>query len=124
MGSSSIRPDHGEPLSPSAAPAESAESYLRAVAQIAAALATGDAPTEVLGGVLARIADSARATSCSLWLMDELELRCKAKFGAPPPPVAVVRGRLAAADEVQGTNDPIVVRLDAANHPLGALVVT
>ncbi|HEX5970560.1 MAG TPA: ATP-binding protein [Gemmatimonadaceae bacterium] len=106
------------------APAESAESYLRAVSQIAAALATGDAPTEVLGGVLARIADASMASSCSLWLMDELELRCKAKVGAPPPAADIVRTRLAASDEVHAPNEPVVVRLDAANHPLGALVVT
>ena len=78
----------------------------------------------MLGGVLTRIADATRATSCSLWLMDELELRCKAKVGAPPPAPAMVRSRLAASDAVQEANEPLVVRLDAANHPLGALVVT
>jgi two-component system NtrC family sensor kinase len=95
---------------------------LAAIAQIAAALATGDAPTEVLGGVLARVSDTVLASSVSLWLMDRLELRCKARVGAPPPSAAVVRARLA-----QQTRDPadlIVVRLDAAHHPLGALVLT
>ena len=124
MGPSSTSPDQRDPLSPPAHPAESAEAYLRAIAQVAAALATGDAPTEVLGGVLARIADAAKASSCSLWLMDELELRCKAKVGAPPPTATMVRARLAASDEVHGPTEPVVVRLDAANHPLGALVVT
>jgi two-component system NtrC family sensor kinase len=120
---SSISPERRDPLSPPPPSAESADAYLRAVSQIAAALATGDAPIEVLGGVLARIADAAKASGCSLWLMDELELRCKAKVGAPPPAAAAVRGRLAAPGEDEGADGPIVVRLDAANHPLGALVV-
>jgi len=110
-------------LSPPAAPTDSVDPYLGAISQIAAALATGDAPTEVLGGVLARIADTVQAAGCSLWLMDELELRCKAKVGAPPPPVTDVRARLAAPAEPHSPAEPIVVRLDAANHPLGALVV-
>ena len=91
---------------------------LAAIAQIAAALATGDAPTEVLGGVLARVADTVLASSVSLWLMDHMEIRCKARVGAPPPSAAVVRARLA-----QQTRDPadmIVVRLDAA-HQGGAV---
>jgi two-component system NtrC family sensor kinase len=94
---------------------------LAAVAQIAAALATGDAPTEVLGGVLARVADTVSVTSVSLWLNDEGDLRCKARVGAPPPPLAVVRGHMSHA-----TRDPnlVLVRLDAAHRPLGAIVLT
>jgi two-component system NtrC family sensor kinase len=95
---------------------------LAALAQIAAALATGDAPTEVLGGVLARVADTVLASSVSLWLMDEMELRCKSRVGAPPPPAAVVRARI--AQQTREPGDVIVVRLDAAHHPLGALVLT
>ena len=95
---------------------------LAALAQIAAALATGDAPTEVLGGVLARVADTVLASSVSLWLMDEMELRCMARVGAPPPPGAVVRARL--AQQTRDASDIVVVRLDAAHHPLGALVLT
>ncbi|HEY2066949.1 MAG TPA: ATP-binding protein [Gemmatimonadaceae bacterium] len=95
---------------------------LTAVAQIAAALATGEAPSEVLGGVLARVADTVQATSVSLWLMDEQDLRCKARVGAPPPTAAVVRSRL--AQQPRDPGDLIVVRLDAARHPLGALVLT
>src|SRR5437879_4285157 len=89
---------------------------LTAVAQIAAALATGDAPSEVLGGVLARVADTVQATSVSLWLMDEQDLRCKARVGAPPPTAAVVRSRL--AQQPRDPGELIVVRLDAAHHPL------
>jgi two-component system NtrC family sensor kinase len=95
---------------------------LSALAQIAAALATGDAPTEVLGGVLARVADTVLASSVSLWLMDHTELRCKARVGGPPPAASVVRSRL--AQQTRETADIIVVRLDAAHHPLGALVLT
>ena len=95
---------------------------LSALAQIAAALATGDAPTEVLGGVLARVADTVAASSVSLWLMDEMELRCKSRVGTPPPPASVVRARVAQRSRDAG--DIVVVRLDAAHHPLGALVLT
>lgn len=96
---------------------------LAALAQIAAALATGDAPTEVLGGVLARVADTVQASSVSLWLMDEMELRCNARVGAPPPTGAVVRARLSQLGRDAGS-DILVVRLDAAHHPLGALVLS
>jgi two-component system NtrC family sensor kinase len=95
---------------------------LAAVAHIAAALATGDAPTEVLGGVLARVADTVYASSASIWLMDELELRCKARVGAPPPPISVIRARLSQQTRDEG--GIVVVRLDAAHHPLGALVLS
>ena len=96
-------------------------SLLAAVAQIAAALATGDAPTEVLGGVLARVADTIPATSVSLWLTDETDLRCKARVGGPPPTASAVRAHVSGA-----LRDPslVVVRLDAAHHPLGVLVLT
>ena len=96
-------------------------SLLAAVAQIAAALATGDAPTEVLGGVLARVADTIPATSVSLWLTDETDLRCKARIGGPPPTASAVRAHVSGA-----LRDPslVVVRLDAAHHPLGVLVLT
>lgn len=91
------------------------------MAQIAAALATGDAPTEVFGRVLMRLADTVPATSVSLWLTDDLELRCKARVGAPPPTASAVRAHV-----IGNTRDPavVVVRLNAAHHPLGALVLT
>jgi two-component system NtrC family sensor kinase len=92
-----------------------------AVAQIAAALATGDVPTDVLGGVLARVADTVSVSSVSLWLNDEGDLRCKARVGATPPPLAVVREHL-----TRGARDPglVIVRLDAGHRALGALVLT
>jgi two-component system NtrC family sensor kinase len=83
-------------------------------------LATGDAPTDVLGGVLARLSDTVAVSSASLWLTDELELRCKARVGAPPRTTSEVR------DHVLGSaRDPnfVVVRLNAGHHPLGALVL-
>lgn len=123
MGSSPARSDAPDPLTPAVTAGDVVDPHLGAISQIAAALATGDAPTEVLGGVLTRIADTVRATSCSLWLMDELELRCKARVGAAPPSVTAVRARLVTSS-APAVDGPVVVRLDAANFPLGALVVT
>lgn len=123
MGSSSSRPDELDPLTrPMAAPSANPP-LLGALAQIAAALATGDAPTEVLGGVLTRVAETVRASSCSLWLMDALELRCKARVGGVPPSGTAVRTRLANPSSQRESDALVVVRLDAANSPLGALVV-
>jgi PAS domain S-box-containing protein len=94
---------------------------LHAVAQIAAALATGDAPAEVLPGVLERVADTVGASSISLWLEGEGELRCEARAGDTAPTAVVVRSMLAGVS-ASGTEN-ILVRLDAAHHPLGALVL-
>ena len=102
---------------------DAVDAYLGAISRIAAALATDDDPTDVLGGVLARISDVVHASGCSLWLMDDLELRCKAKVGVAPPSATDVRARLVSADGLAPDGEPIVVRLDAAHHPLGALVV-
>ena len=95
---------------------------LHAVAQIAAALATGDAPAEVLPGVLERVADAVEASSVSLWLGGEGELRCEARVGGAVPSATLLRAQLA-----HPTPDGpgfVVVRLDAAHRPLGALVLT
>jgi two-component system NtrC family sensor kinase len=123
LGTSPIRPDALEKLSPPGDPLVTIDPYLGAISQIASALATGDAPIEVLGGVLARIAETVSAAGCSLWLTDELELRCKAKVGVAPPPVATIRTLLASPGPGRGGEEPVVVSLDAAQHPLGALVV-
>ncbi|MBA3672041.1 MAG: PAS domain-containing protein [Gemmatimonadaceae bacterium] len=95
---------------------------LAAVAQIAAALATGDAPADVLPGVLERIVDVVGASAASLWLSDTGELRCAAHVGGPAPTLALVRERL--AKPVAGDSELEIVRLDAARRPLGALVLT
>ncbi len=124
MGSSPARSDAPEPLVPAAAASGVVDPHLGSISRIAAALATGDAPTEVLGGVLTCIAETVRASGCSLWLMDELELRCKARVGAAPPSVTAIRARLVFSAPAIANDGPVVVRLDAANHPLGALVVT
>jgi two-component system, NtrC family, sensor kinase len=84
-------------------------------------LATGDDPSEVFGGVLDRVASTVRAPGVSLWLMENHELRCRARVGTPPPSVASVRTRLAQSGRADG--DILVVRLDAAHNPLGALVL-
>jgi two-component system NtrC family sensor kinase len=94
---------------------------LSALAQIAAALATGEEPTEVLGGVLARIATVVRADGVSLWLTEGSALRCHARVGVAPPPAPEVRARLGRAGRADATM--LLVRLDAARHPLGALVL-
>ena len=117
-----LTPSSPDPVGAATSERHSDAALLSALAQIAAALATGDAPTEVLGGVLARVADTVLASSVSLWLMDERELRCKSRVGAPPPTGAVVRARL--AQQTLDASDMVVVRLDAAHHPLGALVLT
>ena len=71
---------------------------LSALAQIAAALATGDVPSEVLGGVLDRIASTVRATGVSLWLVENHRLECRARVGEQPPAVSTVRRLIGASD--------------------------
>ena len=95
---------------------------LHAVAQIAAALATGDAPSEVLPGVLERVADTVGASSISLWLGGEGELRCEARIGVNIPSATALRAQL--SHPTPGGAGFVVVRLDAAHRPLGALVLT
>jgi two-component system, NtrC family, sensor kinase len=95
---------------------------LSALAQIAASLATGDVPSEVLGGVLDRIASTVGASGVSLWLVENHRLECRARVGDAPPPVATVRTRL--ANPGRGDDGILVVRLDAAHRPLGALVLS
>ncbi|MEP6989316.1 MAG: ATP-binding protein [bacterium] len=93
------------------------------MAQVAAALATGDAPSEVLPGVLERVGDTVAASSVSLWLGGEGELRCEARVGGAAPAPALVRAQVASPTP-GGAAGFIVVRLDAAHHALGALVLT
>ena len=93
---------------------------LHAVAQIAAALATRDAPSDVLPGVLERIADTVGAAGVSLWLGGEGELKCEARFGSGTPSPALVRTQISEG----AVGDYAVVRLDAGHHPLGVLVLT
>ena len=95
---------------------------LHAVAQIAAALATRDAPSDVLPGVLERVIDTVGATSASLWLGSEATLRCEARAGLPAPSIAAVRAQLAAPSAAGG--ELMLVRLDAGHHALGALALT
>ena len=106
----------------SQAPRTGDRPLLHAVAQIAAALATGDAPGEVLPRVLERVADTVGASAVSLWLDGEGELRCEARVGGPPPSRAVLRSQL--ANPTPRDVGFIVVRLDAAHHALGGLVLT
>jgi two-component system, NtrC family, sensor kinase len=94
---------------------------LSALAQIAASLATGEEPTEVLGGVLSRVMSAVDADGVSLWLSEGAELRCDARAGLAPPAPHEVRARLTRAG--RGDETMLLVRLDAAHHPLGALVL-
>ncbi len=96
-------------------------SLLHAVAQIAAALATGEAPGEVLPGVLERVADTIGAANVSLWLGGEGELRCEARVGGAAPSAAQVRALLTS--RTSSASGLVVVRLDAAHNSLGALVL-
>ncbi len=97
-------------------------SLLHAVAQIAAALAAREAPADVLPGVLERVGDTVGATSVSLWLGGEADLRCEARVGAPPPSALLLRAQL-NSQSIGNAAGFVVVRLDAAHHALGALVL-
>ena len=94
---------------------------LSGLAQIAASLATGDEPTEVLGGVMSRVASAVGAPGVSLWLTEPTGMRCHARVGVAPPAPIDVRARLTRSG--RGDDDMLVVRLDAARNPLGALVL-
>src|SRR5678816_3669524 len=94
---------------------------LSALAQIAASLATGEDPTEVLGGVLSRAASAVGAAGVSLWLSEGSELRCEGRAGVAPPAANEVRARLTRAG--RGDESMLLVRLDAAHHPMGAIVL-
>ncbi|HKH93900.1 MAG TPA: ATP-binding protein [Gemmatimonadaceae bacterium] len=94
---------------------------LSALAQIAASLATGDDPTEVLGGVLSGISSAVGAPGVSLWLAEPTGMRCHARVGAAPPSPLDVRARLTRSG--RGDDDMLLVRLHAAHDPLGALVL-
>jgi two-component system NtrC family sensor kinase len=94
---------------------------LAALAQIAASLATEEEPTEVLESVPSRIAEAVAAGGVSLWLSEGAELRCVARDGEAPPSASAVRARLSGAD--RGDDRMLVVRLDAAHRPLGAIVL-
>jgi two-component system NtrC family sensor kinase len=96
--------------------------FLYAVAQIAAALATRDAPADVMPGVLERVADTVGASSASLWLGSDASLRCEARVGNPPPAIAAVREQLASAGAAHA--GLTLVRLDAGHQALGVLVLT
>jgi two-component system NtrC family sensor kinase len=75
----------------------------------------------VLGGVLTRIAEAVHAEGVSLWLAEADGVRCHARIGGAPPSAPEVRSRLARS----GRSDDmmLLVRLDAARQPLGALVL-
>ena len=94
---------------------------LTALAQIAASLATSEEPTEVLGGVLSRIAEAVDAAGVSLWLSEDAELRCVARVGAAPPVASAVRAQFSGTG--RGDDRMLLVRLDAAHRPLGAIVL-
>ena len=72
--------------------------------------------------MLERVADTVRASSVSLWLGGEGELRCEARVGGAIPSAALLRAQLAGP--TQGGSGFVVVRLDAAHKPLGALVLS
>jgi two-component system NtrC family sensor kinase len=71
--------------------------------------------------VPSRIAEAVAAGGVSLWLSEGAELRCVARDGEAPPSASAVRARLSGAD--RGDDRMLVVRLDAAHRPLGAIVL-
>jgi two-component system, NtrC family, sensor kinase len=75
----------------------------------------------VIGGVLLRIAEAVHAEGVSLWLAEAGGIRCQAHIGGAPPSAADVRSRLARSGRSDDTM--LLVRLDAARQPLGALVL-
>jgi len=100
---------------------DSQGALLHALAQIAAGLASGEDPTEVLGGVLSRVAETVHADGVSLWLAESGGVRCHARVGAAPPSAPDVRSRLARSG--RSDDEMLLVRLDAARQPVGALVL-
>jgi two-component system NtrC family sensor kinase len=76
----------------------------------------------MLPSVLERIADAVRASHVSLWLGGDGDLRCEARAGDVGPGATVLRAHL--ANPTPSETDFVVVRLDAAHRPLGALVLT
>jgi two-component system NtrC family sensor kinase len=119
-GSNDI-PSNTTSTAPGSIGEDTRDTLLSALAQIAAALATGDDPIELLGGVLARISAAVGASGASLWLTESTGVRCHARVGAPPPSAIDVRSRLTRPG--RGDDDMLLVRLDAARQPLGALVL-
>ncbi|MEP6620438.1 MAG: ATP-binding protein [bacterium] len=71
--------------------------------------------------MLERVADTVGADGISLWLGRDGDLRCEARFGRVVPTAARVRDLLSAS--TQDDPDFVSVRLDAAHHPMGALVL-
>ena len=72
--------------------------------------------------MLERVADTVGASNISLWLGSDGELRCEARIGRTVPTASFVRSQLSQSAPSQAGF--MVVRLDAAHHPLGALVLT
>ena len=75
----------------------------------------------MLGGVLSRTATAVGADGISLWLTESGGLRCHARVGAAAPSAREVHARLARRARADDTM--LLVRLEAARQPLGALVV-
>lgn len=72
--------------------------------------------------MLERVADAVEASSVSLWLGGEGELRCEARVGGAVPSATLLRAQL--ANPTPDGPGFVVVRLDAAHRQLGALVLT
>ena len=76
----------------------------------------------MLGGVLSCVSTAVGASGVSLWLNDGADLRCDTRVGDAPPAASEVRARLTHPD--RGDDGILLVRLDAGDHPLGALVLS
>jgi len=95
---------------------------LSAIAEIAAALATGDSFAAVMPGVLASVASALNGAHASLWLSGVEGLRRAWTVANDPTESAAVEARLLAT-EAPTTEGLVVSPLIAGRQPIGALSV-
>ena len=95
---------------------------LTALAEIAAAIATGESVGEVVPGVLAAVATELDGTQATLWLRGLDGLRRAWSVAQDATTAEAVVEQLARVGEVEG-DDFVAVRLVAGRHELGALSV-
>jgi len=93
---------------------------LTAIAEIAAALATGDSVGAVMPGILTVVASELDGAQATLWLRGLDGLRCGWSVADDSTPATAVQARLGPSKDI-GTEDFVAARLVASGEPLGAL---
>jgi hypothetical protein len=93
---------------------------LAAIAEIAAALATGDSVGGVMPGILATVASELNGAHASLWLRGVDGLRRAWTVANDPTASSAVEDLLRSADQTD-ESEIVVARLLAGRQPLGAL---